>query len=94
MKKSCSLSSLSTKLVLLAAGSVLTLLLYVHHTRLGSPEHRYLHQIVDAVFDQDEVPTTRYYDWTVERTELAPDGVKRDMITVNRQFPGPTIQGG
>ncbi|PWN47373.1 Cupredoxin, partial [Violaceomyces palustris] len=34
----------------------------------------------------------RTYHWVVERKLLRPDGVERDMIVVNGQFPGPTIE--
>jgi len=34
----------------------------------------------------------RQYDFNVTRMTLAPDGVDRDMIVVNGQFPGPTIE--
>ena len=34
---------------------------------------------------------TRYYDFTVSRGTLSPDGVAQSMITVNGQFTGPTI---
>lgn len=48
-----------------------------------------------TVFDDpDDVPTTnvtRYYDLTVARCELAPDGFKKNMICINGQFPGPTL---
>ncbi|MCO5566263.1 hypothetical protein L7F22_019939 [Adiantum nelumboides] len=37
-------------------------------------------------------PQTRTYDWTISRSLLAPDGVLREMITVNGAFPGPTIE--
>lgn len=48
----------------------------------------------DATVKED-VPTTnvtRYYEWTVTRTQLSPDGVLRDMIVVNNAFPGPAIE--
>lgn len=35
---------------------------------------------------------TRYYDFTISRMDLAPDGVNRSMIVANKQFPGPTIE--
>lgn len=35
---------------------------------------------------------TRRYDFTIDRIVLAPDGVVRDMIVINGQFPGPTIE--
>lgn len=34
----------------------------------------------------------RHYDLTVSRGRLAPDGVEKDMILVNGQFPGPPIK--
>jgi len=35
---------------------------------------------------------TRRYDFTITRDRLAPDGVFRDMFTINGQFPGPLIE--
>jgi hypothetical protein len=35
---------------------------------------------------------TRYYDFTIARATLAPDGVQQSMIVVNGQFPGPLIE--
>ena len=40
-------------------------------------------------------PTTgavRRYNFTVARQTLAPDGFEREMILVNGQYPGPTIE--
>ncbi len=34
----------------------------------------------------------RSYDFTISRGSLSPDGYKKDMILVNGQFPGPTIE--
>lgn len=34
----------------------------------------------------------RRYDFTISRGRLAPDGVEKDMILVNGQFPGPPIK--
>lgn len=35
---------------------------------------------------------TRYYNWTVTNTTLAPDGVELPLLVVNGQFPGPLIE--
>lgn len=35
---------------------------------------------------------TRTYDWIISRSLVAPDGVLREMITVNGAFPGPSIE--
>ncbi|KAI9671164.1 MAG: hypothetical protein M1817_003671 [Caeruleum heppii] len=35
---------------------------------------------------------TRYYDFTVKRAKLAPDGYQKDVIVINGQYPGPTIE--
>ncbi|KAF8601046.1 hypothetical protein BDV93DRAFT_524949 [Ceratobasidium sp. AG-I] len=37
-------------------------------------------------------PTTRYYDFTITQEEGAPDGFYRQMLVVNGQYPGPTIE--
>lgn len=34
----------------------------------------------------------RSYTFTIGRQVMAPDGVQRDMLVVNGQFPGPTIE--
>ncbi|KAK3711586.1 hypothetical protein LTR37_009577 [Vermiconidia calcicola] len=44
---------------------------------------------------QGDVPTTnvaRYYNFTISRSRLSPDGVLRDVIVINNQFPGPIIE--
>ena len=43
-------------------------------------------------YDPTEPPRERFFDWTVERADLAPDGVTRLMYTINGQFPGPIMQ--
>ncbi|PBP15727.1 ascorbase and Cu-oxidase [Diplocarpon rosae] len=35
---------------------------------------------------------TRVYDFTVTRSVIKPDGVSKDVILINGQFPGPTIE--
>lgn len=35
---------------------------------------------------------TRYYNLTITRGVLSPDGVDRDVILINGQFPGPNIE--
>ncbi len=35
---------------------------------------------------------TRYYDLTVARATLAPDGVQQPVIVVNGQYPGPLLE--
>ncbi|KAK4555604.1 hypothetical protein LTR86_007357 [Recurvomyces mirabilis] len=35
---------------------------------------------------------TRPYNFTVSRGQLSPDGVLRDVILINNQFPGPAIE--
>ncbi|KAI4232458.1 MAG: hypothetical protein LQ349_004994 [Xanthoria aureola] len=40
-------------------------------------------------------PTTgvvRYYDLTISRGYIAPDGVNKSVILINNQFPGPTLE--
>ena len=36
--------------------------------------------------------TTRYYDFTVRRGTAAPDGFQKNVLLINDQFPGPTIE--
>lgn len=43
----------------------------------------------------DEVPftgVTRYYNFTIERGVIAPDGYQKSVILINGQFPGPQIE--
>lgn len=43
----------------------------------------------------DDIPNTgvtRYYNFDIARGRLAPDGVEREVILVNGQFPGPHIE--
>jgi FtsP/CotA-like multicopper oxidase with cupredoxin domain len=42
--------------------------------------------------DTPNTGVTRQYDFTVSQMELAPDGVKKQMVVANGQFPGPTIE--
>jgi hypothetical protein len=42
-------------------------------------------------FTDKRAVVTRYYDFTVSRGTLSPDGVAQSMIIVNGQFTGPTI---
>ncbi|KAL7272243.1 hypothetical protein RUND412_004959, partial [Rhizina undulata] len=35
---------------------------------------------------------TRYYDFTITKKTLYPDGVYKEMIVANNQFPGPLIE--
>ncbi|KAK0861986.1 hypothetical protein LTS02_007477 [Friedmanniomyces endolithicus] len=35
---------------------------------------------------------TRYYNFTVSRGQISPDGVLRDVTLVNGQYPGPVIE--
>lgn len=35
---------------------------------------------------------TRSYDFTIKRGTIAPDGYRRDVLLINDQFPGPTIE--
>ncbi|WFD28765.1 L-ascorbate oxidase [Malassezia nana] len=47
---------------------------------------------MDPKYDPTQPPQERVFDWTVERAELAPDGIPRLMYTINGQFPGPLIE--
>ncbi|KAM0694950.1 hypothetical protein Q7P36_005306 [Cladosporium allicinum] len=44
---------------------------------------------------RDDVPNTgdtRYYDFNITRDQISTDGVLRDVILINGQFPGPIIE--
>ncbi|MCJ1379848.1 hypothetical protein MMC17_002951 [Xylographa soralifera] len=47
---------------------------------------------LDHNWEFDAAPRTREYWWTIENTELNPDGVYKPMVVINGQFPGPVIQ--
>lgn len=45
--------------------------------------------------DPDFPPTTgvtRFYDFEITRSTIKPDGVVKNVILINGQFPGPTIE--
>lgn len=48
----------------------------------------------DAVNPNDipDTGVTRYYDFTVSRARISPDGVLRDVILINGQYPAPAIE--
>jgi len=35
----------------------------------------------------------RQYSWTISDALLSPDGVEKNMIVANGQYPGPLIEG-
>jgi FtsP/CotA-like multicopper oxidase with cupredoxin domain len=35
---------------------------------------------------------TRYYDFTVSRGKISPDGYEKDVLLINGAFPGPAIE--
>ncbi|KAF8712356.1 Ferroxidase laccase, partial [Rhizoctonia solani] len=43
-------------------------------------------------FKITDKPTTREYNWTISMRVGAPDGFYRQMLVVNGQYPGPTIE--
>ena len=60
-------------------------------------QQRYLIQVRSQTIPLDQciltsLGVTRYYDWTVSRGSLAPDGVSLDVMLVNGEFPGPLIE--
>ncbi|KAI9863911.1 MAG: hypothetical protein M1813_003563 [Trichoglossum hirsutum] len=42
--------------------------------------------------DVPNTGVTRFYDFTIARGQIAPDGVQRNALLINGQFPGPAIQ--
>lgn len=42
--------------------------------------------------DTPNTGVTRYYDFEISAGRIAPDGVFKDGVLVNGQFPGPTIE--
>ncbi|KAH7052198.1 putative multicopper oxidase, type 1 [Macrophomina phaseolina] len=48
--------------------------------------------VLDPAWDFAAPPQVRKYHWTIRDIELRPDGVKRPLITINNEFPGPTIE--
>lgn len=45
-----------------------------------------------TLHETNESPQTRHYTFELTRKSLNPDGVTRDFLVVNGQYPGPTIQ--
>jgi FtsP/CotA-like multicopper oxidase with cupredoxin domain len=43
-------------------------------------------------WDLNAEPTTRYFNFTISQGQGWPDGVVRDMLFINGQFPGPLIE--
>lgn len=48
--------------------------------------------ILDPKWDFAAKPKTRKYHFTITDEEINPDGVFREMILINGQFPGPMIE--
>lgn len=51
-------------------------------------------RLFDATIN-DHIPitnVTRKYEFTISRGTISPDGVRRDVILVNGQYPGPAIE--
>lgn len=48
----------------------------------------------DATVPSDipQTNVTRYYDFTISRARISPDGVLRDVILINGQYPAPQIE--
>ncbi|KAI0396002.1 Cupredoxin [Xylariaceae sp. FL0594] len=46
----------------------------------------------DPTFFWPDTGVTRHYDFNVGYATLAPDGVEKQMMVVNGQYPGPTIE--
>ncbi|PIA91585.1 Laccase-2 [Cercospora beticola] len=42
--------------------------------------------------DVPNTGVTKHYDFTITRQTIAPDGVQKDGLVVNGQYPGPTIE--
>ncbi|KAF4539301.1 Multicopper oxidase type 1 [Lasiodiplodia theobromae] len=53
------------------------------------PQEKY---VLDPNWNFDEAPRVREYHWTIKDVELRPDGVRRPMMTINGEFPGPMIE--
>ncbi|CAE6536307.1 unnamed protein product [Rhizoctonia solani] len=63
---------------------------YHRHDELVQPRLDQLTLSPD--FKITDEPTTREYNWTISMQEGAPDGFYRQMLVVNGQYPGPTIE--
>ncbi|KAK3688141.1 Cupredoxin [Podospora appendiculata] len=46
----------------------------------------------DVTYTWPTTGVTRSYTFNIQYTTLAPDGVSKQMMTVNGQYPGPTIE--
>lgn len=52
-------------------------------------------RLTAATSNPDFPPTTgvtRVYDFTITRSVIKPDGVSKNVILINGQFPGPMIE--
>lgn len=52
-------------------------------------EDRYM---IDPEWDYHATPRLREYTWTLTESKYNPDGVYRNMLLINKQFPGPMIE--
>lgn len=48
--------------------------------------------ILDPSWNYGAMRTTRKYHWTIADEEVNPDGVYRQMILIDGQFPGPLVE--
>lgn len=49
--------------------------------------------MMNPAYDTQQPPQERIYNWTISRSERAPDGIPRMMYTINDLFPGPMVEG-
>ncbi|OMP82501.1 Laccase-2 [Diplodia seriata] len=61
-------------------------------TSQTTTENQHEKYVLDPDWDFSAAPRVREYHWTIRDVELRPDGVKRSMITINGEFPGPMIE--
>ncbi|OJD35382.1 multicopper oxidase [Diplodia corticola] len=83
----CALLGLVLIIALLA-----TLVWSRHPDSQTATADRHRKYVLDPDWDSSAVPRVRKYHWTIKDVELRPDGVKRPMMTINGEFPGPMIE--
>ncbi|KAF2151927.1 multicopper oxidase [Myriangium duriaei CBS 260.36] len=66
------------------------------HPHKASTNHTWVRSSEDYVlsndWDYDAEPQLREYHWNVSDAEINPDGVYRQMLVINGQFPGPLLR--
>jgi FtsP/CotA-like multicopper oxidase with cupredoxin domain len=63
-----------------------------HHSRSEFPWGSLTAENSNPESDAPFTGVTREYKFTVERAVISPDGVQKEALLINGQFPGPLIE--